>query len=859
MWANRSDRRSISIAICLAVSIGLIGVVGARQAAPTDASVLFRIIVVSTAEKAQQVREELVGGASFAALARKESIDPSAERGGLIGPVPLAELREELRAILRTIDLVSVSNVITLPTGFAIVQREQQTRGSSMRGSEILALSASGAVRATVSVDGFGEANTALNSLQKPDDWNQSPRMICDLRQQSVGNVKTALARRLGPDLADTRARFAAADVMEGFTAYGQLLAYEGDMSGAIAQFEQAYRIAQSDVPGAIPDLLQSLGVAHMHKAEMDNGLYHAPGDRCLLRVQNGRRIDQSADLDKAAGYFLKLLDGSAADVEAKWLLNVAYMATGGYPDLVPSRHRIATEAFASAEDVGRFVDVAASAGIDSFSSAGGVVVDDFDNDGRLDIFTSNFDSCGKMQLFHRTEQGTFVDRSVQAGLGDQLGGLNLVQADYNNDGCRDVLVLRGGWELAQRKSLLRNNCDGTFTDVTAASGLAKPATSTQTAAWIDIDNDGWIDLFVGNEDAPSQLFRNRGDGTFEDIGVAAGVARTAFTKAVHAGDYDNDGFPDLYVSNLRSTNFLYHNNGNRTFTEVAVKAGVPGADRGFPAWFFDYDNDGWDDLFVSSYFLSIEETARSYMGLPPNGQTMKLYRNLGNGSFRDVTKEANLAKVYMPMGSNFGDIDNDGFLDIYLGTGSPSYAALKPSVLLRNKNGKSFVDVTVSSGTGEMHKGHGVAFADLDNDGDEEIVFKVGGATPGDAHAFRLFENPGQGNDWLELNLVGVKTNRAAIGARITAVVEDSTGATRSIHRTVNSGGSFGASPLQQHLGLGKDARRVDIDIFWPVGGTRQHFANVGKNRAIEIRELSDRIVALTRKPAPLGKGNAK
>src|SRR5262249_29763398 len=161
--------------------------------------------------------------------------------------------------------------------------------------------------------------------------------------------------------------------------------------------------LAQTDVPGAIPDLLQSLGVAHMHKAEMENGLYRSPGDRCLLRVQGGRTLQKSADLDKASGYFLKLLDASPNDIEAKWLLNVAFMATGGYPEQVPARHRIATEAFASPEDVGRFVDVAGAVGIDSFSSAGGVIVDDFDNDGRLDLITSNFDSCGKMQLFHRT------------------------------------------------------------------------------------------------------------------------------------------------------------------------------------------------------------------------------------------------------------------------------------------------------------------------------------------------------------------------------------------------------------------------------------------------------------------------
>jgi hypothetical protein len=326
------------------------------------------------------------------------------------------------------------------------------------------------------------------------------------------------------------------------------------------------------------------------------------------------------------------------------------------------------------------------------------------------------------------------------------------------------------------------------------------------------------------------------------------------FTKGVAAGDYDNDGFPDLYVSNLNGDNFLYHNNHDNTFTEVAAVAGVPGSGRGFATWFFDYDNDGWPDLFVTSYFLSVDETVRTYLGLPHNATTLKLYKNLGNGTFRDVTREVGLEKVFMPMGANFGDIDNDGFLDIFLGTGNPSYVSLKPSVLLRNKDGKFFVDVTTSSGTGDWHKGHGVAFADLDNHGDEDIIFEVGGATPGDSHALRVFENPGHGNDWISLKLIGVKTNRAAIGARIKLTVENEGKGTRSIYRTVGSGGSFGASPLQQHVGLGKDARIVDLEIWWPTSNTRQHFHNLEKNQFLEIKEFAQDYAKLDRKPYRLG-----
>ena len=185
---------------------------------------------------------------------------------------------------------------------------------------------------------------------------------------------------------------------------------------------------------------------------------------------------------------------------------------------------------------------------------------------------------------------------------------------------------------------------------------------------------------------------------------------------------------------------------------------------------------------------------------------------------------------------------------------GTPSYASLAPHVLLRNKAGRSFVDVTASSGTGELHKGHGIAFADLDNDGDEDIVAEIGGATPADSHAMRLFENPGHGNDWIALKLVGVKSNRAAIGARITVTVADAAGGTRTIHRWVGSGGSFGASPLEQHIGLGKAARIEDIEIWWPASNTRQHFADVAKNQVIEITELSTDYKTIERQVVRLG-----
>jgi hypothetical protein len=851
-----SRRSRLLAAALLTIVIALAQALISSQSIENDPQVTFRIIVVSTQDAAERVARQLADGANFVALAGAESIDPSARGGGLIGPIAVSALRPEMREALQGLQVGQISPVVRVPLGYAVAQLVPASAvASPLTASEVAGLTATGSVRATLSVDGLGEAETALNGFPKPEDWNQDPVLICQLRQQSTASVLTALGAVLAPENPTVR-ESSPLDIVEVHIARANLYAFDGEMTAAIGAFERALKLAEAQVPEAEPQVVEMLGIAHLHKAELDNGIYHKPGTRCLLGSKH-EALARTGDADKAIQYFQRYLQQRPDDLEVKWLLNITYMISGGYPANVPAPFLIPPSAFDSQEDIGRFIDVAPMVGLDTVGSAGGVIVDDFDNDGRLDIVSSNSASCGQMHLFGRAGSGSFADRAATAFAG-QLGGLNLSQADYNNDGCRDVLVMRGGWQLAQRRSLLRNNCDGTFTDVTTASGLAKPATASQAAAWTDIDNDGFIDLFVANESTAAQLFRNKGDGTFEDIAAAAGVNRTAFSKAVAAADYDNDGFPDLYVSNLGGGNFLYRNNGNRTFTEISQPSGLTTTERGFPAWFFDYDNDGRDDLFVSSYYQSVEESAKTYLRLPYNASGMKLYRNLGDGGFRDVARETGLDRVWMPMGSSFGDVDNDGYLDIYMGTGSPSFGALVPSVLLHNKEGKSFVDVTASSGTGELHKGHGVAFADLDNDGDQEIVFEVGGAVPGDAHAFRVFENPGHGNDWLGLNLIGVKTNRAAIGARITVMVTDARGAKRSIYRTVNSGGSFGASPLQQHVGLGRDARNVDVEIYWPVSRTRQRFTAIPKNQVLEIRELVDRFTPLSRPPLPLRAGSA-
>jgi tetratricopeptide (TPR) repeat protein len=853
---------------CSAVSrllvaiLGLVFAAGSGAQQNSSSQISLQVIVVDSLDKAHQILDRLQKGEDFAAIARKESIDPSASEGGYLGRVDLSTMRPELREALKEVQPGHVTAVIPVPSGFVILKvlSDGQPAGQGMGPgqSRDSPLAGKGAVRYPADVAGQVIADMLFQKFPKPENWSQDLAAICNARKQSLAQGIARLEELFAPGSQARVAAMTAFDVIQSHYALAQLQAYQGNMDKAIDQWEAAYKIAVSDLPAGVSQLTNVLGVAYFHKSEMENDVYLHPGTRCLFPPRTPQSYNITADSEKAIAYFLKYLAQKPERPDAlqvKWLLNLAYMTLGKYPAGVPSEYLIPPGSFESKQDIGQFRDVAPAVGLDFVSMASGVAVDDFQNRGLLDVVTSSYDVCAPMHYFRNNGNGTFTDRAADAGLSQQLGGLNLIQADYNNDGCTDILVLRGAWEFPVRRSLLRNNCDGTFTDVTREAGLAEPATRTQTAVWADIDNDGYLDLFVGNENGPSQLFRNKGDGTFEDISHSAGVDKIAFTKGVVAADYDNDGYVDFYVSNLYGGNFLYHNNHDRTFTEVSERAGVhQPQSQSFAAWFFDYDNDGWPDIFVTSYFFSVDESLRSYLGLPHDVETFKLYKNMKDGTFKDVTAEAGLDKINVPMGANFGDVDNDGFLDIFLATGGPEYGALIPKMLLRNDEGKSFVDITASSGTGELHKGHAVSFADLANRGSEDLLVSIGGATPADAHAFRVFENPGNKNDWLTVKLAGVKTNRSAIGARIKVTVQNEGRPARAIYRTVGSGGSFGASPLQQHIGLGKSAKITNLEVSWPASRTRQNFSGVGVNQFIEVKEFAKNYTKLDRKPFRLG-----
>ena len=664
-----------------------------------------------------------------------------------------------------------------------------------------------------------------------------------------------------------------------------------GDTEASIEHQLEAYQLLPEaeKVKYAGNNMRFNLGAAYLRLGETQNCcLRHTP-DSCIVPIQGSGLHTKEEGSRKAIQFFTQVVDhgvkvkkDAPLFFSAKWLLNIAYMTLGAYPEEVPKQHLIAPSTFESRIKFPRFKNIAPELGLDTFNLSGSVIVDDFNNDDHLDIVSSTSDSAGQLRLFVNTRDGAFSEQTESAGLLGLYGGLNLVSADYNNDGWLDIFVLRGAWLFdvgAHPNSLLRNNGNGTFTDVTFKAGLGEVHYPTQTAAWADYDLDGDLDLFVGNESGgtrylytsdgtldkdgpsdskaqvrPSQLFRNNSDGTFTDVAQGAGVNHPLFVKATAWGDYNKDRFPDLYVSTLDgSNNRLYRNNGDGTFTDVAEAAGVTVPKSGFGAWFWDFDNDGNLDLFAASYKGAVAHYAAAQLGIRSNFEPPALYKGDGHGGFKEVAAEQGLNHPMLTMGANFGDLNNDGFLDFYLGTGNPSYQTLVPNMMFLNQSGNGFENVTMAGGFGHLQKGHGIAFADLDNDGDLDVFEQMGGAFPGDAYGDALFKNPGFSNHWLSVKLVGVQSNRSAIGASIHARFTEDAGQ-RSVYRDVNSGGSFGCNPLRQTIGMGKATQVDSLEIFWPRTGRTQRFENLNADQWIVITEGQKTYKTLQLKQLQLG-----
>jgi len=365
-------------------------------------------------------------------------------------------------------------------------------------------------------------------------------------------------------------------------------------------------------------------------------------------------------------------------------------------------------------------------------------------------------------------------------------------------------------------------------------------------------------DLSVSDPRNRCRLYRNRGDGTFVNVAEQAGVCNDRFAKGAAWGDFDADGFLDLYVANYyaakgRGGNRLYRNNGDGTFQDVAPELGVTEPQAGFSCWFWDFDNDGRLDIFVNDYSGDLNDVVASALGRSTSSKSHpRLFRNLGPAGFRDISLEAGLDRTTLAMGSNFGDIDNDGFLDIYLGTGAPGFSVLIPNLMFKNIEGRRFEDVTISSGTGHLQKGHGVSFADWDCDGDLDLFVEVGGAVPGDKAYNLLFQNPGHGRHWLKVKLVGTRTNRAALGARIRVDLQGRDGTTRSVYRQVGGASSYGGNTLVETIGLADATSIAALSVTWPASRSTQTFRDLAVNQSIEVTEGTDTPRVLNLPPLP-------
>ena len=526
-----------------------------------------------------------------------------------------------------------------------------------------------------------------------------------------------------------------------------------------------------------------------------------------------------------------------------------------------------------------RFTDVASEAGLTAPTIYGAVdhkdfIIEtvgcgcafiDYDNDGWLDVFLlsgtrlNDAPSDATNRLYKNNRDGTFTDVTGKAGLRRTGWASGVCVGDYNNDGYEDLFITYWGHNV-----LYRNNGDGTFTDVTAKAGLAgDPALWHSGCSFVDFDRDGRLDLFVSSylrfdvKSTPKPgenanctwkgipvncgprgltpgtfaLYRNNGDGAFTEISEAAGIPKSlaGYGMTVACADFDNDGWPDIYVACDSTPSLLLMNQRDGTFREEGLLRGVAvnedGTDQaGMGVGVGDYDLDGNLDIFKTHFA----------------DDTNILYHNDGKALFEDVTNRSGLGVEtrFISWGAGIYDLDNDGNPDLFYVTGNvypeiekrlSSYPWKSPRILFRNLGGGKFEELIEEAGPGVTapHASRGCAFGDFDNDGDIDMLIVNLNEPPS------LLRNDVSGNNnWLKVKLTGVKSNRSAIGARVIAEY----GGKRQAQEVLSQSSFYSANDPRLHFGLGA-AKTANLEVRWP-SGLHQTFANVAVNRIVSIRE---------------------
>ncbi|MFO0980014.1 MAG: CRTAC1 family protein [Planctomycetaceae bacterium] len=688
--------------------------------------------------------------------------------------------------------------------------------------------------RTDFDTSGFSLVGTGITRWDGQTSLAQLKEIWTTPGLRAAAQIQSSLPNRVVP-----------ADVVRPVMAMAMFLSYEGQTKEAYQALVRLRKVIEQDSAVArewLYSVIYFQGVIALRQGENDNCIACRGESSCILPLVPAALHTNDWGSRTAMGHFREYLSQFPDDRQVQWLLNLAAMTLGEHPAGVEAEYLISLDHWGSPCPVGAFREISADTRLDRFNQSGGGIVDDFDNDGLFDVVVSSISPCAEMAFSRNLGDGRFAELIDVAGLSGQLGGLYCVQADFDNDGFIDIFIPRGAWFLSPiRPTLLRNLGDGTFIDVTEESGCAN-AVNSNSAAWADFDQDGDLDLFVCCEQQPNQLYRNQGDGRFSIDSALPSAETLRYCKGATWGDFNNDGWPDLFLNNLQGKSQLLQNQVGHSFLDVTDAVGITGPEHGFSCWSWDYNNDGWLDILATSYEREIPQVLNGLKEPPQQPVSTRLWQNSGSGKFQDRSVEAGVSAMYETMGSNFGDIDNDGWKDFYLGTGDPEIATLIPNRLFHNEQGQRFADITAGSRTGSLQKGHSVCFADWDRNGSQDIFIQMGGAIPGDRYHNLLFQNPGTANHYLSLTLRGLTAARSALGARVR--VKTKGPQPRTIYETLSSGSSFGANPLELHIGLGPSVEIEELEIQWPGSGLVQSFRDLRGDVRLTAIEGRDELV---------------